>query len=471
MDLPLTSLLFLVISIGAGISSALHALLSKRDSKSALAWVIFCLLIPIAGPLMYLLFGINRIKEAAQREFHPQSIEAESETIPEPLAERFRPLSLVGGKVTDWGIKSIEEITPLENGEAFYPSLCKDIEASQSTIYLSTYIFRNDEIGQHITDKLEAARDRGVDVRIIIDALGELVYPPRIGRQLRKRGFKFRRFNPIHLIPPSLRINMRNHRKIIVIDNAVAYTGGQNLSQRHMVTGQLERRSAQDLHFRLTGKIVADLQRAFVIDWNHCCKGRDRLTPSPYEAGGGPTTTWGRIVLDGPNENLDELNEVLLGAFSSARSRIWIMTPYFLPGFDLVGALVGARLRGVDVKILIPERTNIYFAHWATQHNLKFILGRGLEVFLQPSPFVHTKAIIIDDFYSLIGSANLDARSLRLNFEIGVEVFSFDFNNEIAAYFARMKQRCKPADESVLERRSWPVKLRDAIAWLFSPYL
>jgi len=147
------------------------------------------------------------------------------------------------------------------------------------------------------------------------------------------------------------------------------------------------------------------------------------------------------------------------------------MTPYFLPGYELVGALIGARLRGIDVRIVLPARTNIHLAHWAAQHNLQHILFKRLNVYLQPEPFVHTKALIIDDNYSLVGSANMDPRSLRLNFELGVEVFSEKFNHSLHEYFERRLALCSQLNEGQLQARPYWMKLRDAIAWLFSPYL
>ena len=147
------------------------------------------------------------------------------------------------------------------------------------------------------------------------------------------------------------------------------------------------------------------------------------------------------------------------------------MTPYFLPGFDLLGALVAARLRGVDVKILLPERTNIHMAHWAAQHNLKHILARELQVYSQPAPFIHTKAILIDEEYVLVGSANLDPRSLRLNFELGVEVFNKSFAVEISRYFQSMLEAANLLTEQQLMARPRWKRNRDAVAWLFSPYL
>jgi cardiolipin synthase len=147
------------------------------------------------------------------------------------------------------------------------------------------------------------------------------------------------------------------------------------------------------------------------------------------------------------------------------------MTPYFLPESDLVGALLGARLRGVDVRVLLPERTNIHLAHWAARHGLQYILAKGLKVYSQPSPFIHTKALLIDDNYAMIGSANLDPRSLRLNFELGVEVFSEKFNQQLTSYFQKRLEQCTVLDQDGLRARPAWIRIRDAAAWLFSPYL
>jgi len=180
---------------------------------------------------------------------------------------------------------------------------------------------------------------------------------------------------------------------------------------------------------------------------------------------------WTRLIPDGPNDDLDKLTNLLVGVMSTAKKRIWIMTPYFLPSLDLVGALVAAELRGVDVRILLPEKTNIHLAHWAALHNLRFILDRDLKVYIQAAPFIHTKAILIDSDYTLIGSANLDPRSLRLNFELVVEVFSREFAKKISDYFDTCLSKAEPLDEKRLKSLPRWMKVRNGLAWLFSPYL
>lgn len=467
-------MLTITISIILGaisLAAALHALLSKRDSNSALAWVTFCLILPLLGPLIYLLFGINRVAAKAQRLYLAKTQPDDSETIKEPAGTNFRPMSLVGEQVAGLGLRSCSDIQLLENGEVLYPAMLKDIEQASNRVYLSTYLFQNDSSGEQFVIALHAAQERGVDVRIIVDGLGEIAYPPRIGRKLRKNKLNFELFNPIKLIPPSLHFNMRNHRKILLVDGDCAYTGGQNIGDRHLLDKADNPTPTMDLHFRLTGKIVDDLERAFLKDWNHCSGVSEKSSFSPSNINEAESRVWTRLIMDGPNENLDKLNELLLGVFSSATTRIWIMTPYFLPGIDLVGALQGAILRGVDVKILLPERTNIHLSHWAAQHNLRHLLSKGLKVYSQPAPFIHTKGILIDDNYALIGSANLDPRSLRLNFELGVEIFSEEFNQTLSNYFVTRLQSSVEIDENQIQsRRAW-IKVRDALAWLLTPYL
>jgi cardiolipin synthase len=460
-----------LVGLAMAATAATHALMTKRDSKSALAWIAVSLVLPFTGPLLYLIFGINRIREAARETYQASTPVDESEAISEPAGTSLRPRSMVGESVTDIGLRSCDSIDLLENGEASYPAMLEDINAASKRVYCSTYIFQRDETGRKFVKAFCEARDRGVDVRILVDGLGGIAYPPSVLRTLRKHRLKYVVFNPITLIPPSLHINLRNHRKILVVDGKSAYTGGQNIGDRHLVELLNNDKCARDLHFRLTGKIVDEFERAFLKDWYHANHITDPEPFTPSNRNKTESDVWTRLIPDGPNDDLDKLTKLLVGVMSTSRKRIWIMTPYFLPSFDLVGALVAAELRGVDVKILLPEKTNIHLAHWAALHNLRYILDRELKVYLQPAPFIHTKAILIDDDYALIGSANLDPRSLRLNFELVVEVFNKKFVSELAQYFDYCLAEARLLDEQRLKKLPAWMKVRNALAWLFSPYL
>ncbi|MEX2131393.1 MAG: phospholipase D-like domain-containing protein [Pseudohongiellaceae bacterium] len=459
---------FIVITSGTAV---LHALLTKRDARAAFGWIAFCLFLPFFGPMTYLIFGINRIKHTAHK-LYTVNIEADgTESVRDPGGTNLRPLSTVGENVTHKGLRSCDEVVVLENGESLYPAMLDAIRNANRKIYLSSYIIDNDSVGAEFTTALGDAQARGVDVRIIVDGLGEYMSWPRIGGTLRRKGLNFARFNPISVIPPALHVNMRNHRKIFVADGNVGFTGGQNIGTRHLLGDKSHTDHVSDLHFRFTGKIVDELERAFLSDWNYCRPDRGNSRFMPENENRTESEIWTRLVLDGPNEYLDRLNDLIVGVISAARSRVWIMTPYFLPGNDIVSALLGARLRGVDVKILLPVRSNIFLVNWATQNTLSYFIEKDIEIYHQPAPFAHAKVLLIDDHYALIGSANLDSRSLRLNFELGLEIFSSSVNIKLADYFLPRIQAATRVDLAQLRTISKLSRLRNALAWLFSPYL
>jgi len=230
----------------------------------------------------------------------------------------------------------------------------------------------------------------------------------------------------------------------------------------------------QDLHFQISGPVVSDMECSFLKDWHYCAKERISLeldyvrsapTPGPH------TSAWSRLVLAGPNEDFDKLNDILAGVLSAARERIWIMTPYFLPDAELIGLLQGAALRGIDVEIVLPSNNNIALAHWATRHMLWQLLGYEIDVYYQAAPFSHAKLLLVDSDYCLVGSANLDPRSLRLNYELNLELFSPALNAELAVWFEQKRATATRYTKADGRQRRLPTRLRDAAAWLLSPYL
>jgi cardiolipin synthase len=294
---------------------------------------------------------------------------------------------------------------------------------------------------------------------------------------LRRGGVRAERFLPPRLVPPSLAINLRNHRKILVADGRVGFTGGMNLGDRHLATDTGNPARVVDTHFRLTGPVVAQLAEVFLADWAFVTGER---TPPPEvpaaeaaapERPPEPTGAVTRTLVDGPNEDLDKLLAVLVGAVSAAHHRVSVMTPYFLPPPSLASALEAAALRGVAVTVILPARNNLPYIQWATRHALPELLRRGVRVFYQPPPFVHTKLFEVDAHYAQIGSANLDPRSLRLNFELAVEVYDRTFAGGLAVVLDQARERSAEITLRQIEGRSLAVRGRDALAWLFSPYL
>lgn len=459
-------LLLLVAILTAG-----HALLTKRDSKAAFGWIALCIILPLAGPIIYLLFGLNRITARARHAYVTKLLKSTCDTLTDPEGTQFRPLSTVGERVVGKGLSSCDEVIILENGDKLYPVMLEAIDNAKVRILLCTYIFDNDETGMKFVTALARAHQRGVEVKVILDGLGEFMRLPRIGGELKKAGIDFTRFNPIKFFPPSLNLNMRSHRKLLIVDEHYAFTGGANIGSRHLCDQLDNPNRVLDIHFRLRGRIVDELEWAFRRDWYHCNGTRD-MGPFQYcNPNRSEAPVWSRLVLDGPNKERDRLNDIMMGVISAARTRVWIMTPYFLPTLDLSGAIIAAHLRGVDVQIMLPGLNNIKPAHWASRNILRQILQTDIAIYYQPAPFIHSKLLLIDDCYALIGSANMDPRSLRLNYELGVELFSNDVNAKLSDYFSIKRETSTRVTRQEIDSRSLPIQLRDSFVWLFSPYL
>jgi len=459
--------LWLVLAV----STACHVLLNKRDSKAAFGWIALCIILPVAGPLIYVLFGINRVHIKAQRDYQVYLSRDSLYTIEVPPNTNFRPLSNIGQNLTGKGLSSCSEFHVLQNGEVLYPAMLECINSACKRVLLASYIFDNNRTGIEIAEALAAAVKRGVEVKVLVDGLGEFMSLPRIGGLLKKLGVPFLRFNPLSLFPPALNINMRNHRKMLIVDGEWAFTGGQNIGDRHMADVEDNPHRVFDIHFKFRGKIVDELEWAFWQDWYYCAN--EKNVP-PFEGSNEQdqqADIWTRLVVDGPNSDVDRLNQLIVGVISSAKEQVLIMTPYFLPTFDVIGALVAAKLRGVYVQVLLPGHNNIKLVHWAMQNTLRQLLESDIDIRYQPAPFVHSKLLLVDDCYALVGSTNLDPRSLRLNYELGLEIFSRQINAELREYYMQRSSAATPVTLDAICSRSLPAKLRDSLAWLFSPYL
>jgi cardiolipin synthase A/B len=468
-------LLFLTaLALGA----AGHALLRKSDSRSALGWVGVCLTFPLAGPILYILFGVNRVRRSASRmrkeldaltgSAPPAQSSYPCATVnPTVLHQSFQRLERIGRNILRTELTGGNCVEPLFNGDEAYPVMLRTIEDATHSIYLTTYIFDTDNLGMKFIDALARAVVRGVDVRVLIDGVGEKYSWPLASRLLKKKGVPTALFIPPRLFPPDLHFNMRNHRKILVVDGAIGFTGGMNISQNQMLNAK-PYWPVSDLHFVVHGPVASLLQDVFVDDWLFATK--ERIHP-PILLTEPTGDCLCRTVVDGPDFNDEHLKTLLTGVISAATSSVKIMTPYFLPPTTFVSALISARYRGVSVEILLPGRNNLPFVHWATTHILDELLRAGISIVFQPAPFCHTKLLLVDGCYVHLGSANLDSRSLRLNFELTLEVLDQHLAEWLTRHFDSVRARSRPVTWQELKGRSLPVRMRDAFFWLFSPYL
>lgn len=456
----------LLTTIGAG-----HALLNKRDPRSALAWIAMCIALPFIGVLLYYVFGKNRIRTRAQR------MTPGIERVANPFQEEFkqaevrsdyRNLARLSAASSQRPLLSGNNIEPLYNGDLAYPAMLQAIDNAQSTIYLATYIFESRKIGRRFIEALAAAHRRGVLVKVLIDGVGEKYDLPFASGQLRKLGIDVALYLPPTLLPPNLTINLRNHRKLLLIDGEIGFTGGMNIRQNHLNLNN--RNGFKDIHFSIVGPVLSQLEQVFVGDWlfttNEQLPIQRANLQDSYEQ-----DMACRVLLEGPNEDVDKLTWVLVGALSLAQDSILIMTPYFLPSRELEVALQTAALRGVDVSIILPARNNLPFMTWATTHVLPSLLATGVKIYSIPGPFVHSKLFVVDDYYVQLGSSNLDPRSLRLNFELVVEVYDQPFGKKMAAHARECIAQSRAITREELSKHGLGRRIRNAFFWLFSPYL
>jgi cardiolipin synthase len=454
----------LVLSFGCALIASIHALLTTPDPRSAFGWIVMCWLFPLGGPVLYGLFGINRVRARARQLRGDLS---NPRTPPRNTAGDLPAdhLMRIGDAVTQWTRIPGNAIESLENGENAFPPMLAAIAAAQHTVWLATYIFETDPVGRQFITALAAAAARGVQVRVLIDGVGEWYSWPHAVAELRRAGVRAERFLPPRLLPPRLSLNMRNHRKLLLVDGQVGFLGGMNIGGREV--GKQGSRRMADLHFKVRGPVLEQLAEAFRIDWQFGCR-ESLQVPAAQEACG---TCLCRVITEGPDEDNDKLVSVMVGAVSMAREQLLIMTPYFIPPPELSSALQSAALRGVDVTVVLPERSNLRYVDWACQRWLQPLVERGVRVLLQPAPFAHTKLLVMDGSYAQIGSANLDPRSLRLNFEIALEVYDAATCRSLGQYIIAARDRSKLLSAATLQGLGRWAQLRNSLFWLLSPYL
>jgi cardiolipin synthase len=459
------------------IYSAGHALLNQRDPRAALGWVAVCLFFPPGtGALLYWLFGVNRIHTTAlrwQRRGHWQSTTRNGRLsdfpkteLPSPLKDDAAALLAVSDRIAGRPVLGGNRVVMLQNGEEAYPAMLAAIASARRSVYLCTYIFDTDVTGRRFIEALGEASARGVDVRVLVDGLGALYSRPPAPRHLRRAGVRTARFLPMSR---GIHVNLRNHRKLLVVDGGTGFTGGMNIGDRHLATNEANPRRVADLHFQIDGPVVMQMEEVFMEDW-HFSTG-DALPTSPPIRPADAGDAYCKGISDGPNHDFEKLHWIIIGAVSTARARVRIMTPYFIPNRALLSVLTAAAFRGVDVEIILPLRNNLPYMAWAAQAFLWELLEHGIRVYYQPPPFVHSKYLLIDRAYVLVGSSNLDSRSLRLNFEFNLEIYDLDAAEALHRHFEAVRGRSRQTTFAEVDGRPFPVKLRDAATKLFAPYL
>ncbi len=471
-----TVLLTLFLS-ALSLFAAGHAILWKRDVRSAIGWAALIILSPGVGSLLYFLLGLNRVRRKAvtlrtPRERLPyglalfavdqQNLDAVFDLKHEGLMQIARAVTSISTRPLLKGNK----VEVLVNGEQAYPAMLEAIRQAERSITLQTYIFDSDSLGHMFIDELVAAHERGVEVRVLIDAVGVRYSYPHVNTILRARGVKASLFIPFRNIAI---FNLRSHRKIMVVDGHIGFTGGMNFRMSHLVQAPTKFPTS-DLHFRLEGPVVSQLQEVFVEDWHFTTK--ESLSGADWfravEAKG---AVLARAIADGPDEHSHAMSLTFQAAIASAKRRIRIVTPYFLPDLTMCTALGVAAARGIEVDIIIPAQGNLKMVQWASWAQLWQIVDYGCRVWLSAPPFDHTKLMTVDGIWAAFGSTNWDARSLRLNFEFNIEAYDDALVQNLDNLIDERLARARRLSLEELLTRPLPLRLRDSLVRLMAPYL
>jgi cardiolipin synthase len=473
--------------LAINLAASAHAILVKRDTRSTIGWVGLIWLSPVFGAVAYAVLGVNRIRSRAGqlRAGHLAVVhELRGAVAAEdrlraaigPADAPLRSLATLVERVTARPLVDGNAIEPLAGGDEAYPLMLAAIDGATRSIGLASYIFDNDPTGRLFAAALGRAARRGVAVRVLVDGVGASYTWPSITGVLEREQVKVARFLPTGVPIYFPYANLRNHRKILVVDGATGFTGGLNIRDGCWLA-HAPRHPVRDLHFRLRGPVVAQLLEVFAEDWAFAA---DEVLVGDGAAAGAAWTpvvdaaggTLSRGIRYGPDDpTIGSIKLVLVGALAAAQKSVRIMTPYFLPDDAVCQALDVAAMRGVQVDIVLPDENNLALVSWASTAMLWQVLARGCNVWMSPPPFDHTKLMVVDGAWALFGSGNWDDRSMRLNFEFNVEVHDRDLAGRLDGLIAGVIARSRRRTLAEVDARSLPVRLRDGIARLLSPYL
>jgi cardiolipin synthase len=409
----------------------------NRNPVKSLAWVTVLLLFPVVGIVLYVFFGRSiknmhmlsrRQRRQLKRAVSSHSIDIMQLDYDEPTLQQIR----LARSLTGAGFHDGTDITVFTNGTAKFAALERDLSAATDYINLQYYIFENDEVGSRIAQILIDCARRGVQVRVIYDHVGSFHTPDRFFKRLSAAGVEIYPFFKVAFPPFGTRINWRNHRKICVIDGRVGYIGGMNIADRY-IDGGRQFSSWRDSHLRLEGPSVASLQASFAVDWSFMGKPLLKQPLPCLRTQAGNMSS--QLVLAGPTAQWSNIEFMFVKAIASARKRIYLQTPYFLPTEALLTALQTAALAKVDVRVMMPRRSDSNMLRYASFSYIDECLQAGIKIYLYEAGMLHAKNLIIDDEIASVGSTNFDFRSFEHNFEANLFVYSQEFNQRMIDIF------------------------------------
>ncbi|HKK28045.1 MAG TPA: cardiolipin synthase [Gemmatimonadota bacterium] len=484
-EIPLLSLGHVLLALGLTLDVLLH----KERPVSAVLWLAILWAVPYAGAAAYLAFGVDRIRRGARERRVVQEMVHQSarlaprldehilrEAAPPPGAPDRLGRHILRG--TDPAVPAHRVLTGnrvrlLVDGDEFYPALREAILAAERTVHLQTFIFAPDAIGREFRELLSRRAEEGITVRLLYDRFGSTrAHLTRFFEPARRAGVQVRSISQANPLKGHFQINLRNHRKVAVVDGRVGFVGGINIADKN-VGARTGGQPIRDYHVRLAGPAVADVQLGFAEDWLFASGqppeellGRDCI-PDLEPVGSALV----QVVPGGPESAGRGLADAFFAAIVAAEESVSIATPYFVPDAPIIRALSYASRRGVRTRVVVPAKNNHWYTGYAARALYGPLLEAGVRVFERGPPFMHAKALVVDDVYAMLGSANLDYRSLHLNFETNVEVVDPDFVATVARQVQSEIEASREVTPEAYASRPLPRRLAENFCRLFEPVL
>lgn len=436
---------YLLLALGYVVALLLvaHIIRDQRSPAGAIAWLLIIMLLPYLGVPLYLLFGGRKVRRLAQRKadlaLPPRPEYLPAERIPTTMDRTLRRVGLPG-------VTGNNSVRLCRTGEEIYAELIRLIDGAEKYIYMTAFILGRDPVGRAIVDRLAARAAEGIEVRLLLDAVGSFLITRRFLRPLTEAGGRVAFFMPVVRLPLRGWTNLRNHRKIVIVDERWVMAGGANLARNYIGPTPYPKRW-RDLQFILEGPATRDYADIFRADWEFASG--ERLAPSGEPTSCPPLCDPGalvQIIPSGPDVTGDFLYDAILSAVFAARQRFWIVTPYFVPDEALYKALQIAAHRGVDVRIIVPLSSNHRLVDWARTPYLRQIQFDGGRVEYYTEGMLHAKVMLMDDSLAVIGSANIDTRSLLLNYEVMMVVYGPEEIRAAEAWISSLSTSTRPQD-------------------------
>ena len=479
-------LLLEIIYTLAIIATCLRIIYDTRSTTKTLAYLMLTIFLPVVGIIIYFCIGTNYrkrklyskkiIKDEQMQLRVREQIYLESKKIWDTVPEEILKYQKLAQLLLNDGMSYLtgnNKVDILLNGEQKFPEVLRALKEAKHHIHIEYYIFEDDHIGNAIKDILIEKAKAGVSVRLIYDDFGSRSIRKNVIPELKEAGVEAYPFYRVLFIALANRLNYRNHRKIIVIDGCIGFTGGINVSDRYINNGyNTDQVFWRDTHVKITGTGAFYLQYLFICDWNFCAD--QPLTPQTsffHELKENAGDAVVQISASGPDSDNPTILFSLIQAIGMAEEEILITTPYFIPGESLLDAMVVAALSGVKVVLLVPDKSDSTMVAAAARSYYGELLNAGVEIYQYEKGFIHAKTMVSDQQLSVIGTANMDNRSFELNFEVNAVIYDNDTAEEMTRIFHQDLKDSRKIDPEEWEKRPLYKQLPEKLARLLSPML